>query len=254
MTDSYRTIKLESTDSTNTYAREMAFNPGEDTPFVIITDNQTHGRGQRGTTWESEPGRNLTFSLVVRPEGLEPARQFELSMLVSLGICEALRDKVEEPHKLRIKWPNDIYYGDRKLAGILIENTLGLNGIEKAIIGIGLNVNQTEFLSDAPNPISLAQIGGHEFERGCILDKVVSTILKNVARYLANPFPGELTHSYNSQLWRAENGKYYNWRDEKIGKKIRASIVSVNPDGRLNMQDDKGVERTYLFKEISAIL
>lgn len=247
----FRLLEVETTESTNTLAKAMGADFKDATPVVVITDNQTGGRGQRGNSWESEPGANLTFSLVLQPVWLAPAHQFELSMLVSVGIVNALRSVVP-PKPLSVKWPNDIYYGDRKICGILIENTIEGARIERSVIGIGLNVNQKEFRSDAPNPISLCHITGRATDRKELLDKVVDNILDMVDQYADDPEPDELTALYNGLLWR-NDGRFHKWT-EADGTVIEAKIVGVNTDGRLTLQMPDGSEKSYLFKEVGAVL
>lgn len=246
----WRTLKLDSTESTNTAARSVG---SQDCPVVVLTDNQTAGRGQRGNTWESTPGMNLTFSLVVAPVFLHPSRQFELSMLVSVSLVQALRGFLPYPERLLVKWPNDIYYGDRKLAGILIENTVGPASIERSIVGIGLNVNQTVFYSPAPNPCSMAQIAAHAFDRDLVLDKVVTAILENTEAYAATPDVRNLCAGYAEMLWRGD-GAYYKWRDTATATVFTAAIDNVAADGRLNLRRPDGSAVTYLFKEVQAEL
>lgn len=251
--EDYKIIRLESTDSTNNYAKNMP-EPADDlTPVVVVTDNQTAGRGQRGNSWESEPGSNLTFSLVVYPRWMSPSRQFELSMIVSVGMVNALEGFVEEPEKLSVKWPNDIYFGDSKLAGILIENTIGENSIERSIIGIGLNVNQNKFHSDAPNPISLRQITGLSLDRDAILKKVVDSIVEMLDSYAEDPEVDQLTAMYNGMLWRKDNLEH-DWLDTASNTRFRAVIEDVDPDGRLTLLKDDGGVVKYLFKEVAAVL
>lgn len=251
--NTFRTIRLDSTESTNSAARDLAPADASDTtPVVVVTDNQTAGRGRRGNTWESEPGSNLTFSLVVYPRFLAPAAQFELSMLVSLGICNAL-DPYTEGQWVSIKWPNDIYFGDRKIAGILIENSLGEHDIERSIIGIGLNVNQTEFKSDAPNPISLTHVTGLTMDRDALLDNVCNAIVDMIDRYEQDTEPDELAALYNDRLWR-KDGLYHEWLDTATGTTFSGVLLGVGLDGRISIADTEGTIRTYLFNEVQAVL
>lgn len=250
MDDRFKIVEVDSTASTNTYAATHCTDGPE--PVVVITDRQTAGRGQRGNTWESAPGANLTFSLVVYPRWMSASRQFELSMLVSVGIAGGLRPYVPEAASLKVKWPNDIYYGDRKLAGILIENSLSDNHIERSIIGIGLNVNQTEFLSDAPNPVSLRQLTDTEHGRRDILVAVVNNILDMIDTYADDPEVDELTALYNNMLWRNDR-KEHTWRMPD-GTILRARIDRVDPDGRLHLTTAEGERKSFLFKEIAAEL
>ena len=121
---------------------------------VVSTYNQTAGRGQRGNSWESEPHKNLTFSVLLKPQHIIAREQFYISEIVSVAIVNTLRKYIiDQP--IAIKWPNDIYVNDDKICGILIENTLSGYSISQSIAGIGININQQTFLSNAPNPISL---------------------------------------------------------------------------------------------------
>lgn len=246
----FKLVDVGTTESTNTAARELAADGT--TPIVVVSDNQTAGRGQRGNSWESEPGKNLTFSMVVFPRFMRPAAQFELSMLVSLGIVSAL-DTYIEGQWLSIKWPNDIYFGDRKIAGILIENSLGERSIERSIIGIGLNVNQTSFKSDAPNPISLTHATGLTLDREKLLDAVCNSIIDYIDQYESDPEPDELAALYNNRLWR-KDGEYHTWRDMATGKDFRGVLLGVGLDGRISIADTEGTIRTFLFKEVQAVL
>ena len=249
----YTLIELPSADSTNTYARNLSINPDDSTPLVIVTDNQTCGRGQRGNSWESHPGQNLTFSLVLYPRMFAPPRQFELSMLVSVGIVNALKKHIETTARVSIKWPNDIYIDDRKVAGILIENTLSPSCIEKSVIGIGINVNQQHFESGAPNPVSLVHVIGKETNLKQLLDNVVQAILDMYESYIDDPEPDELTYLYNTLLWR-HDGRTYTWHDTASDTDFEATLIGVDCDGILSLKDTGGTIRHYLFKEVSAVL
>ena len=151
----FKIIHIDKTDSTNRWLREHG--KGE---VVVVSEFQTAGKGCGTNSWESERGKNLTFSMLIHPEGILANEQFHITEVVSVAMCETLeRYGCKEAS---IKWPNDIYVGDRKICGILIENRLQGSMIKDCIIGIGLNVNQREFRSDAPNPVSLYQLLGRE--------------------------------------------------------------------------------------------
>ena len=139
---SIRRIHIEKTDSTNTLARSLANESRED--ILITTDFQTAGRGQRGNSWESEQGKNLLFSLIIHPQDIPASQQFILCQHISLALCEVLRNYT---NNISIKWPNDIYWDNKKIAGILIEHDIEGGYLARTIIGIGLNVNQTNFSS-----------------------------------------------------------------------------------------------------------
>ena len=248
-------ISLDEAQSTNTVLAGM---PDAAHGTVVTCRAQTAGRGQRGNTWEAEPGKNLTFSLMLRPRHISARRQFELSMAVSLGILDAL-DRLVDPARLTIKWPNDIYWDNLKLAGILIENSLSSSGIDRSIVGIGLNVNQTRFVSDAPNPVSLAAILGVEHDLDTLLRDVCDAI---VARFDAHDaasavaddiqVTSRLTADYKARLWR-NDGNPHMWHDTRDGRLFAGTIADVLPDGTLLVAD--GTATTpYLFKEIAAVL
>lgn len=157
-------FQLAEAPSTNTYAKEHASTLPHGA--VVYTYCQTAGRGQQGNSWESEPGKNLAFSLLLHRPEIEPQRQFFISEATAVAIVEVLGQYCEG---LRIKWPNDIYHvdaqhPDSKLAGILIEQALDTEGIAYTVIGVGININQTEFRSNAPNPVSLKQITGQDYD------------------------------------------------------------------------------------------
>lgn len=238
-------VWLDACASTNT---ELAAIPDAPHGFVLAARRQTAGRGQRGNTWEAEPGANLTFSLMLRPDGIPAARQFEMSMLVSLGIARALDAVLEEndyPGRIAVKWPNDIYVGNSKLCGILIENSLAGSTIGRAIAGIGINVNQRRFLSDAPNPVSLVGLTGRQLPLQPVLDRVVGAILGEIDNYDGNS--EALVARYRARLWRGAGV----WPFREPGGDIfEASVAEVAPDGTLTLSNG----RSYAFKEIAFVL
>ncbi len=209
---------------------------------VVITNYQNAGKGQAGNSWESEKDKNLTLSLLLRPHFIEPANQFYISKMVSLALIDTIREFL---CGITIKWPNDIYIGDKKVAGILIENSIMGPHIDYCIVGIGLNVNQTEFVSDAPNPISLKQLGQFDYD----LEKVKSSLIKHLQkRYkqLQEENEDEINKSYFGLLYR-NIGKHPFKDEDGI---FRASIKGVNELGMLTLKDDEGQYREYAFKEL----
>ncbi|MBD5233024.1 MAG: biotin--[acetyl-CoA-carboxylase] ligase [Bacteroidales bacterium] len=214
---------------------------------VIATHTQTAGRGQRGNSWEAEPGKNLTFSMLFRPTSLEAARQFELSMIVSLAIADAIDSRLPEGIRTTIKWPNDIYIGLEKVCGILIENKLAGRNIERAIAGVGINVNQTEFLSDAPNPTSIIlHNGGATTDLTQFLTDVTSRMADYAARYFASPNPAALKSEYMSRLMWTDGTNPFRDADGTF----TARITDVALDGILTLSNG----RQYAFKEVAYII
>ena len=203
---------------------------------ALMALEQTAGRGQRGNSWEAEPGRNITLSLMLRPEGLPAVRQFEVSEAVALGVADTL-DRLGI-RDVSVKWPNDIYVGDRKICGILIENTLSGALIERSVAGIGLNVNQTEFRSDAPNPVSVRQITGVEFELEPLARQMVGNILERLGR--------ENHADYRRRLWRGAG--VWPWRTPD-GQRFEAEVSDVLPTGHLVLG-----QSVYAFKEVFPIM
>jgi BirA family biotin operon repressor/biotin-[acetyl-CoA-carboxylase] ligase len=232
-------IHLTETDSTNRYARELPTPCGL---TLITTDHQTAGRGQRSNSWESERGKNLLFTLTLPPSDIAASEQFVLCEIISVAICEVLSTYTPD---IRIKWPNDIYHRDHKLCGILIEHDIEGSRLARSIIGIGLNVNQTTFLSDAPNPISLRQILGHEIDR--------TELLTAICQAFTHPTTLDATtlHTrYTALLYRL--GMNATYRDA-LGT-FTATLHHVEPDGRLILIDEQGTPRSYLFKEVAYVI
>lgn len=237
-------IILEEAASTNTELRGMV---DAEHGTVVAARCQTAGRGQRGNTWESEAGANLTFSVLVRPSGIVPSKQMAISRAVSLAIVRWLDRYLNE--EVAIKWPNDIYVGDKKICGILIEHVLTSGRIDRTIIGVGININQRKFLSDAPNPVSLSQLTGKSYPLDKMLEEVSGEIIALVEA--ENEACGELTEEdYMSRLWRREG--YYRYRDAE--GEFMARIANVASDGILTLERADGTMSKYAFKEVAAIL
>lgn len=214
--------------------------------FVLFeADEQTAGRGQRGTQWEAAAGKNLLFSLRCRPTFVRADEQFRLSETAALAIVEALRPYTE----CRVKWPNDVYVGDRKICGMLIEHVISGAHIAETIVGPGINVNQTAFLGDAPNPISLRQLLGRDTDRYDILEKFLLAFIA-LYRQLERGEGATIDAQYKSLLYRAEG--FFAYRD-KNGE-FQARIADVEPCGRLVLEDGKGTRRHYAFKEVAYVL
>ena len=236
-------LKLDSCNSTNTRLAEIAGEMPHAT--VLTTREQTAGRGQRGNTWEAEPGKNLTFSLLLRPEGVAARDQFYISEAVALGIKDALKHYLPN-REVAIKWPNDIYVDDKKICGILIENTLSGNNIGRSIAGIGLNVNQTEFMSDAPNPVSMTQLSGATYDLDEVMTRIVTSILERLEQ------PNDTRHCDYMESLRYRQGA--NYIDTATGEMFFATISDVATTGHLSLTDSNGATRVYAFKEVTLVL
>ena len=224
---------IKSTDSTNTLLKHLAAegNP----PEFIYAGYQTAGRGQTGNSWESEANKNVLCSILLPPN----KNLYFLNIAVSVAIIRLLGGQYT------IKWPNDIYYNDKKLAGILLENAIVGSEVKYSIAGIGLNVNQTEFVSDAPNPVSLKQITGKEYN----IDQWMKDLFEAINSVLNEP--EELIWSeYKTHLYRREG--YWPFEDQK--GRFEAHIEDVLPTGEIVLRDKNGQIHQYGFKQIKYIL
>ncbi|MBQ6745877.1 MAG: biotin--[Bacteroidaceae bacterium] len=249
---SFPLIQLEQTDSTNRYLTSLCDERHDNVePFTtVMADYQSAGKGQRGNSWESEAGANLTFSFVLYPSFLSAKKQFVISQIVSLGIVNVLRKYVDEGTS--VKWPNDIYYHDKKICGMLVEVYLEGMNLGRCVCGIGLNVNQEVFLSNAPNPVSLCKIIGRKVDRMTLLYGVMEEIqgLYSKLKEDNEAVGKELSKYYFQHLYRKEG--YHRYKD-KNGE-FMAKLIQVEPDGRLLLEDDDQNQRSYLFKEIQYII
>lgn len=242
-----RYINIKETASTNTYLARMAAMLPSGT--VIYTHHQSAGRGQRGNSWEAEPGKNLTFSLLVKNPPVAPAAQFGISEAVSLAIVDFLS---QYSTGFSIKWPNDIYHGDRKICGILIEHSLCGNSIRHTIIGAGININQDVFLSDAPNPVSLKQIIGCETDLDSALRDVCSRIEAQVAALGTADGATRLHSRYLATMYR-HDGCMHEFALPGGGH-FMARIAGVAPAGTLMLEHADGSCHDYAFKEVQFVI
>lgn len=260
----------ETLDSTNSEAARQLEGAAEGT--VWTTDFQTKGKGQRGNTWESARGKNLMFTLLLRPDFLPASRQFLVSQAAALGVCRYLKDK---GLNAKIKWPNDIYVGDKKICGMLLEHTLGGDKLSASIAGIGINLNQTRFESDAPNPTSvLLEAPGEELDRKEELLKVLTcifTLYESLRGAFSSPFPAGgagqecgtrteedssavrcIEEEYLESLYR--RNEWHRFTETATGTVITARITGVNENACLVLEQAGGLKKAYAFKEIRYIL
>ncbi len=235
-------IRLQAVNSTNNYANGQLMENELPDGTVFLAYEQISGRGQMNNFWESEPGKNLTFSIVVYPDFLDIRRQFMLSKVVTLGIYHALNKYVAN---LRIKWPNDIYAGDKKLGGILIENSIMNSSIKSSVIGIGINVNQTDFRSNAPNPVSLKTLTNQQFDSDQILNEILSGI--DLYYYLLRGGEEErIDREFISVLYRVDEKHWFRAEEEVF----EGEIFGVNEIGQLLIRKNDGEIVDFHFKEV----
>ncbi len=273
-------IELDETVSTNTFlATYQAAEPGAIT--VATAEFQSAGRGQTGNSWESEKGKNLLFSILVEPESFPATHAFLLSEAIALSIRDVIADalnpasltppsregalasigEIKKELSVTVKWPNDIYVGDCKIAGILIENTLCGQHIGRSIIGCGVDINQQAFRfpflnpqlstpSQAPTPVSLRQLLGHDSDRTDILHRIIEAFRHRYTSILS-PLTGTqpLHSSYLAALYRRTG--LHPYRD--ANGTFLARIHDVEPSGHLILCDESGHFRRYAFKEVEYI-
>ncbi len=237
-------IKLNAIDSTNVYLKEKAINGNLNSYTIVVANHQTSGRGQRGTVWLSERGKNLTFSVLINFFNFKASNQFYLSMAVSLGLVKALA--FFQKNTFCIKWPNDILAGKDKVAGILIENTIGGTFIKQSVIGIGLNVNQEKFDETLLNVTSLKNILGFEVATEELLLKVVTEI-KYFVSYIENSNFGELKKQYLAQLYKFKTPTMFEDMEKRI---FLGKIVDISDEGRLVVEIEGKKTGNYDLKEI----
>ncbi len=232
-------------DSTNAWLQQQLLEQDLPHGYVVHTAYQTAGRGQLTNAWEAEEGKNILCSLLLKPQQFPVKQQFLISQAVALGVVDVLSQYAAN---FCIKWPNDIYWNDQKIAGILIENNLQGAAIATSVVGIGLNINQTRFLSDAPNPVSLAQITGKKYDVEEMMQALQQSIHNRYEQVLASPML--LQQDYLSVLYRYQSWAPY--RDENGS--FEGRIVAVEPMGYLHIEDRAGIDRKYAFKEVQFLL
>ena len=241
-------LKVSQTESTNTYLSRLAATlPGG---TVIYTPCQTAGRGQKGNSWESDEEKNLTFSLLLKHPPVKARDQFYLSEAAALAVVEALG--TEAGDGFTVKWPNDVYWRDKKICGMLIENSLDGTDIATCIIGIGINVNQQAFVSDAPNPVSLINITGREHDLDTLMRQVSSRIEKTVETLADDNARQDLHNRYMAALYRNDGDRHP--YEDAAGNRFMASVADIAPDGTLTLLHEDGTRHGYLFKEVRHII
>jgi BirA family biotin operon repressor/biotin-[acetyl-CoA-carboxylase] ligase len=232
--------------STNTHAALLLKNNDLPEGTIIYTNYQSEGRGYSGNQWESEDGKNLLISIVLFPSFINPEVLFHISMAVSLGICDFLLKFIPD---CSIKWPNDIYVKNDKIAGILIENSIMGDLIITTIAGIGLNINQDKFLSEAPNPVSLCRLTGVNHDLNQCLPELAADLDRRYDQLLSGDFK-RIEKEYVSHLYRLN--EWSKFRD--IDGVFTGRIFSVADGGRLMIERESAKISEYYFKEVDFIL
>ncbi|MDN3597766.1 biotin--[acetyl-CoA-carboxylase] ligase [Mucilaginibacter myungsuensis] len=234
---------LKEADSTNNYLKELLSNtkPVAD-GTVIMAESQYAGRGQQQNKWHSAPGMNLTFSLLLRPSFLPLGQQFYLTQAVSIGVVSALRQATSE--NVQVKWPNDIYFGDKKLGGILIENIVQGSNIKHSIVGIGLNVNQTDFPPEVPNPTSVKQILHSDHDLHQLLSQICAHIEAWYLKLKAGKWD-EIRQAYlNNLYWLNQEREF-----SSDGVDFTGTITGITEHGFLVVRTESE-EKEFNLKQI----
>ena len=238
-------LRFDEINSTNVYLYDKISEKNDISDTVVVAAHQTAGRGMDKNRWESEAGKNLLFSIALNVNFLEAENQFKISQAVSVAIVETLSQFVDN-QQLYIKWPNDIYFGNKKLAGMLIQNTIEGRMMGVSIIGIGLNVNQIEFSSDIPNPISLKQILGEDFDLENLLNLLIKNIKSSVEGLRIKENQIAINEKYISKAYR-----YRQWADYVYKNKVKSMIINgFDFYGRLILEDQSGDEIICDVKEL----
>ena len=252
------------TNSTNTLLKELlAKSEWPEGEEFLYAGYQTAGRGQTGNGWESEEGKNLLCSILVERQKTATIKEespFYLNVTVSVAVHRLLsQELMAKSQQLTVKWPNDLYWQDKKMAGILIENAIIGNEVKYSIAGIGLNINQTEWKSDAPNPVSLKQITGKEYN----IDEQMKSLAHAIREVLSEP-EEEVWAYYKAHLYRKDGFWPFVEREVSIApttnaqantdSQFMARIADILPTGEMVLENQEGIRKKYHFKEIRFVV
>lgn len=237
---------FESLESTNLYALQLLSKSKPIEGTAISTFNQTRGRGQIGSKWESEANKNITISFIFYPTFLPINKQFLLNCITSLAVQELITKYIQKP--VNVKWPNDIYINNNKVTGILIQNSLSHKIINSAVIGIGLNVNQTTFSPELPNPTSLAMETGKSFNLNELIADLCFFLEKRYLQLKAGHY-SSIKEAYLSVLYLYQQEVYFKRAD---GTTFKGAIQGITELGKLEVEHNDGLE-VFDLKEISIL-
>jgi BirA family transcriptional regulator, biotin operon repressor / biotin---[acetyl-CoA-carboxylase] ligase len=239
-------LVLNETASTNNYANQLVSEGKAVEGTVVLSHYQIQGRGQRGNSWESAPGKNLLASFVLFPSFLPPSKQFYLSKITSLALIEFLKPIV---NNITVKWPNDIYVGKEKIAGILIETSIQGNQFHSAVAGVGLNLNQEDFSPKLPNPVSLKMLTGKNYDTEVSACRI-KAVFMNWYQKLQAGLTDEIDELYHKNLFRINEWAVF----KKDDKRFEARVLGTGEYGQLILEDRLGNQSSYMFKEIEFVI
>ncbi len=239
-------IVLNAVGSTNNYANQLIMSKEAEEGTVVLSYFQEKGRGQRGNFWESEGGKNVLMSVILFPGFLKAEKQFMLSKIAGLALYDFL---ISETSDVSIKWPNDLYVGNKKITGILIENGIKGRNVNSSVLGIGLNLNQEQFISEAPNPVSLKQLTGKPYEIANVAEKLVGLVFQWYDRLKAGDFE-YIDTVYFDRLFRKNTWSVFN----KGSVEFEAKIIGIGEFGQLILEERDGNISGYMFKEVGYVI
>lgn len=245
MNKTFNIISFKELESTNLKILEDYTAGSLQINTVYVADYQHSGRGIDQNVWQSEEGKNLLFSIAVKPENLHPSQQFMLTKAISLAVTDSLALYFDS-ELLKIKWPNDIYYQNKKLGGMLITHIINGNTIELSVIGIGINVNQNDFPKDLPNPISMTQITHKEISLTSLLENILLSVEDRLNQLKEVDLHHFISFEYLSRLFRLETWTQFKYR----GEIVEARILGVNGYGQLLLEKREGIQVQCDLKEI----
>lgn len=237
---------LQEVDSTNNYANRLIMTDSAEDGAVVLAHYQKKGKGQSGNHWESEAGKNILASVILFPTFLPADQQFYLSKVTSLALLDFFKPEI---NNISIKWPNDIYVENNKIAGILIENSVKGNFMNTSILGMGININQHQFSAGIPNPVSLKQITGKSYD----IEKLLHHLLKHLFNWyekLKQHQLQEIDDKYLLNLYRLNQWSRFK-KEEQV---FEARIFGIDEIGRLLLEDRKGFHHSFMFKEVEFII
>ncbi len=240
-------VKLNAINSTNTFLKDMVRSSAVENFTVVVTDNQTNGKGQFDNVWKSKKGKNLTFSILCNFSALEVKHSFYLNCAISLAIYNVVHRYIK--NKLKIKWPNDILSSNKKLCGILIENTVSNGKIQHAIVGVGLNVNQDDFPLEIPHATSLKMLTEKEYDKEAILNALIVEIQQQITFIERGQFD-MLKLNYEKVLYR--NGEPSMFNNDKYGNFL-GKILGITYQGKLIVELENESLETFDLKEIQFV-
>ena len=238
--------EFPSLPSTNLYALELLSKSKPSEGTVISAIHQTAGRGQIGSSWEAKAGQNITLSVILYPAFLAARRQFSLTQAVALSVRDFITRYTEKP--VKVKWPNDIYIGDEKVAGILIQTTLSSKGFHNCVVGVGINVNQQEFAPLLPNPTSLSLATGRTYELPPLIDAFCQALEYRYLQLKSNDGPA-ISEEYLQHLYRMGQQSLF---ERPGGEQFTGVIRGVNADGQLIVRHSGG-EEVFHLKEVRVV-